>query len=180
MRQTKILNLLRSCFLAFSLLETLFIFTACTDSSDHYRPNRWVHAQKANLRTDPLLLTSVIEILDQNTPLQVLTKSKQKVRIASQSDYWYFVRLTNGIEGWIYGAALTDRALKVRENLEVKKEKGSKTKIVKIKTKAMKKSKKSADLNSEEKEKPSTKPAKGKAIHIETGAKKTKTENEGE
>ena len=104
-------------FLLFLWGGGFFVFTGCTELPDDYSPNRWVRAPKANLRTDPLLLTSVIDILEQNTPLQILTKTKEKVRIARQLDYWYYVRLGNGIEGWIYGTTLTDRPVKAAENI---------------------------------------------------------------
>ena len=90
----------------FLSLLVFFVLVACNQALFNYDPDRWVRTQKANLRTDPLTLSSVIEVLEQNRPLEVLSRTKKKVEIGRDRDHWYYVRLENGIEGWVYGASL--------------------------------------------------------------------------
>lgn len=134
----------RSNFPPLIVYLLLFILAGCLRSSDDaHKADRWVRTQNANLRTDPLLLASVIDVLEQNTPLQVLAKSKEKVRIKKQLDHWYFVRLENKIEGWVYGSALTGKPV---ESVHTEARGKSKTSDLKAKNKASKnKNEKSKD-----------------------------------
>ncbi len=76
---------------------------------------KWVIVKKANLRTDPLTLASIVKIVEFNTPLEVLEKTSKFIHIGSHKDYWYKVRLRNGIIGWIYGASLDNKPPKLKE-----------------------------------------------------------------
>lgn len=55
------------------------------------------------LRVDPLVSTSRIAQMKKGEVTEVLERSAVPQTIAGQNDYWYKVRLTNGITGWVFG-----------------------------------------------------------------------------
>ncbi|MBX7058103.1 MAG: SH3 domain-containing protein [Leptospirales bacterium] len=62
---------------------------------------------KASLRIDPVTSSSEIEFLKRGIRVQVLNRTRQKQAIGEANDYWYRIRLEDGVEGWIYGANLS-------------------------------------------------------------------------
>ena len=75
---------------------------------------RWVNAEKANLRIAPLAIASILEILVKNTPVKIIGRTKNKVKIGKNMDYWYRIKLENKTEGWIYGTSLSKQAVKIK------------------------------------------------------------------
>lgn len=65
-----------------------------------------VMAESLAVRIDPLPSSAEIENLTQGATVKILRRSSEKVRIGAHEDFWYFVRLDNGIKGWVYGARL--------------------------------------------------------------------------
>jgi len=55
------------------------------------------------LRIDPLVSTSRIAQLKKGEIAEVIDRSAVEQKIADQTNYWYKVRLENGITGWIFG-----------------------------------------------------------------------------
>lgn len=55
------------------------------------------------LRVDPLVSTSRIAQMKKGEITQVLERSAVTQTIAGQNDYWYKVKLSNGITGWVFG-----------------------------------------------------------------------------
>ena len=62
--------------------------------------------QDSSVRLDPLIYSARIAVLATGEQVEVLDKSKEKAPVAGKLNYWYKIRLRDGIVGWIYGANL--------------------------------------------------------------------------
>ena len=62
--------------------------------------------QDSSVRLDPLINSARIAVLATGEQVEVLDTSKEKAPVAGKLNYWYKVRLRDGIVGWIYGANL--------------------------------------------------------------------------
>lgn len=58
------------------------------------------------LRTDPIVIAPRLLLLDSGLELRVLKRGVKKVRIGSFRDFWYLVRTSDGVEGWVFGVNL--------------------------------------------------------------------------
>ncbi|MDY6932928.1 MAG: SH3 domain-containing protein [Spirochaetota bacterium] len=58
---------------------------------------------KSALRVDPFIYSSLIDQLNLGDIVEIVEASKEKSWIGKSEDYWYKVRLFNGIVGWTYG-----------------------------------------------------------------------------
>jgi len=58
------------------------------------------------LRVDPFIFSSKIDMLNKGEMVEISEKSEVKSWIGSTNDYWYMVKLKNGVTGWIYGQNL--------------------------------------------------------------------------
>ncbi len=67
----------------------------------------YVKAEYASLRLAPSTVATRIEALPYNTEIRIINQTSEKRKIGGQADYWYLVRLTNGVEGWIYGSGIS-------------------------------------------------------------------------
>jgi len=91
--------------------ETAFYFSTDTYTSYQVAGTRVTTVSKARLRSSPQLTTDsmIIEILEKGTVLKMLARTPfQEDNRRYHRDYWYFVELENGKNGWIFGA-LTKR-----------------------------------------------------------------------
>ena len=83
-------------------------FVACdavpTESSNTFAE---ITNDQASLRLDPTTVASEIAFLDLGLEVQVVGRTAEKVRISGHNEYWYRIRLPDGIEGWMYGASLS-------------------------------------------------------------------------
>jgi len=70
------------------------------------------------LRIDPLIFTSRIDQLKKGEVGEVLEKSSEKKPVAGTVDYWYKIRLNNGITGWVYGSNINILKDSNRDNVE--------------------------------------------------------------
>ncbi|MCR9142049.1 MAG: SH3 domain-containing protein [bacterium] len=97
--------LLLTCGLACAII---FAGGACdsapTESSNTFAE---VTNHKASLRIDPTTVASEIAFLDRGLEVQVIGRGIEKQRISGYNEFWYRIRLPDGIEGWIYGASLS-------------------------------------------------------------------------
>ncbi|MEQ9365893.1 MAG: SH3 domain-containing protein [Leptospirales bacterium] len=75
-----------------------------TESSNTFAE---VTNHKASLRIDPTTVASEVAFLDRGLQVQVIGRGVEKQRISGHNEFWYLVRLPDGIEGWIYGASLS-------------------------------------------------------------------------
>lgn len=62
--------------------------------------------QDSSVRLDPVINSARIAVLATGEQVEVLDTSKEKAPVAGKLNYWYKVRLRDGIVGWIYGANL--------------------------------------------------------------------------
>ena len=60
----------------------------------------------ASVRLEPFIYSSRVTVLSTGENVEVLDHSKEKSAVAGKIDFWYRVRLRNGITGWIYGQNL--------------------------------------------------------------------------
>ena len=92
---------------------------------------KFVSVDKANLRTDPLNISSIIEILERNTPVKIIDSTDEKIKIGNLNDYWYKVELKNGVRGWLYGPTLANTTTKEKE-IVLNKDKKNKIQTKKV------------------------------------------------
>jgi len=87
----------------------IFIIPACKDIDNEqhfdkgYNKIGIVIIDKTVLRIDPMLYSSVIGYINKGEIAFILNKSKEKMRLLNDEEYWYYVRFSGGLIGWIYG-----------------------------------------------------------------------------
>lgn len=70
------------------------------------------------LRIDPLIFTSRVAQLKKGEVGEVLEKSSDKKPVGGAVDYWYKIRLSNGISGWVFGSNINILKDSNRNNVE--------------------------------------------------------------
>ncbi len=70
------------------------------------------------LRVDPLIFTSRVAQLKKGEVGEVLERSSEKKPVAGTLDYWYKIKLSNGITGWVYGSNINILKDSNRNNVE--------------------------------------------------------------
>ncbi len=58
------------------------------------------------LRIDPLIFSSRVAQMGKGELVEILEVSKEKKRIGKSKNYWYKIKLKNGITGWTFGSLL--------------------------------------------------------------------------
>jgi hypothetical protein len=56
------------------------------------------------LRIDPLIFTSRIAQLKKGEVGEIIGKSSEMKTVGKAKDYWYKIKLANGISGWVFGS----------------------------------------------------------------------------
>jgi len=56
------------------------------------------------LRVDPLIFTARVAQLKKGEVGEVLDKSSEKKPVGGAINYWYKIKLSNGISGWVFGS----------------------------------------------------------------------------
>jgi len=92
-----------------------FLFPACSgnntgtqipeNSGDN--PVAVVITPNTAMRVDPLLFTSRVALLKKGEVAEIIEKSTDKKAIGKDNDYWYKLKLPNGITGWVFGANIS-------------------------------------------------------------------------
>jgi hypothetical protein len=57
----------------------------------------------SSLRLDPLVTSARVSVLATGDNVEVIDRSRERFPVAGKLDYWYKVRLSSGVTGWIYG-----------------------------------------------------------------------------
>ncbi len=70
------------------------------------------------LRVDPLIFTSRVLQMKKGEVGEIIEKSTEKKPVAGKMDYWYKIRLSNGISGWVYGSNISILNDSNRNNVE--------------------------------------------------------------
>ena len=74
--------------------------------SSDYKRGGVVTENNTALRISPLVFSGVVARLEKGIPVEVMERSAEKSRIARTTDYWYHVKLQDGMAGWVYGQNL--------------------------------------------------------------------------
>ncbi|HPJ33668.1 MAG TPA: SH3 domain-containing protein [Spirochaetota bacterium] len=102
---------------SFALLLSMILFLSCKgkegDGEDSENPEKHeknpvavVLTPNTAMRVDPLIFTTRISLLKKGEVAEILDRSSGKKNIGSKRDYWYKIRLNNGLIGWVYGSNL--------------------------------------------------------------------------
>jgi hypothetical protein len=59
--------------------------------------------QDSALRLDPIVSSARIDVLNTGENGEVIDYSKEKSSVAGKQDFWYKIRLRNGVTGWVWG-----------------------------------------------------------------------------
>lgn len=59
------------------------------------------------MRIDPLIFSSRVALLKKGEVAEILERSSEEKNVGNSRSYWYKVKLSNGITGWIYGSNIT-------------------------------------------------------------------------
>ncbi len=113
-------NALRTSFIRILLFSILFMTFACGEESVFRRlvipRSAYTSVNGVNLRIDPFLLSSRVDVLRKGVHVSIKDRSAEKERIGKTSDYWYKVVLDNGVEGWVFGSSLSFQATLPEKN----------------------------------------------------------------
>ena len=71
-----------------------------------YKSGGVITENNTALRITPLVFSGVIARLEKGRPVEITDRSAEKSRIARTTDYWYHVKLQDGMTGWVYGQNL--------------------------------------------------------------------------
>lgn len=113
----------------FTLLSAMALFiitTGCKgkidvpDLPENTNDNQFAVVITANtaLRIDPMTFSTRVEQMKKGEILEILDKSSIQQTIAGKKEFWYKVRLTNGITGWVFGSNINIMKDSNRENVE--------------------------------------------------------------
>ena len=110
-------------FYTTTLLLALSLIAGCTNgdknaTADIINQGAIIVENNAALRINPVLFSGCISRLEKGCAVEVLDKSAQKSNIARTKDYWYYVKLEDGITGWVYGQNLKFVDVKNRKQME--------------------------------------------------------------
>lgn len=59
------------------------------------------------MRIDPLIFSTRVALLKKGEVAEIIERSAEEKNVGNSRSYWYKVRMSNGITGWIYGANIT-------------------------------------------------------------------------
>lgn len=60
----------------------------------------------AALRLEPLVYSARITQIQKGDKVEIIEKSKEKTSVGNSTNYWYKVKISMGITGWLYGGNL--------------------------------------------------------------------------
>jgi hypothetical protein len=65
-----------------------------------------IRMNNVKLRKEPTTKSTIIRVLPTGALVRVVDRSEERFRISNTWEYWYKIRLADGVEGWIYGIYL--------------------------------------------------------------------------
>jgi predicted small secreted protein len=60
----------------------------------------------SSVRVEPFFFSTPVGLLNKGDQVEIINRSAEKTRIGKVEDYWYQIRLNNGITGWSFGGNL--------------------------------------------------------------------------
>ncbi len=106
----------RTSIIIYPLILTILILTlSCGGGSDENQisekpgvnPVALIITPNTAMRIDPLIFSSRISLLKKGEVVEILDRSTEEKNIGKSRHYWYKVKLSNGVTGWIYGVNIT-------------------------------------------------------------------------
>ena len=99
-------------FVLLLLFFTIFMLNCRKNDSEDYaipensekNPIAVIITPNTALRIDPLIFTSRIVQLKKGEVGEIIGKSSEMKTIGKSKDYWYKIKLANGISGWVFGS----------------------------------------------------------------------------
>jgi len=79
---------------------------AARDAALMATPKATVNDDNVRIRKEPTLHGTQIGMLQKGESVKILEKSKDKMKIGSMDDYWYYILTDSGVVGWSYGTFL--------------------------------------------------------------------------
>ena len=106
------MRLKRYNFIFLILFFIIFTTNCKRDDSETYvipensekNPIAVIITPNTALRIDPLIFTSRIAQLKKGEVCEIIGKSSEMKTVGKAKDYWYKVKLANGISGWVFGS----------------------------------------------------------------------------
>jgi len=101
-------------FNAIALLLILVVFFSCKKSDEgglllnNSAPRKFAVVITPNtaMRIDPLVFSSRVALLKKGDFGEVIDRTTEEKRVGSNRNYWYKIKLSNGIQGWVFGENL--------------------------------------------------------------------------
>ena len=106
------MKLKRYNFICLLLFFTIFMANCKQNDSAGYaipentekNPVAVIITPNTALRIDPLIFSSRITALKKGEVGEIIDKSNEMKTVGKSKDYWYKIRLANGISGWVFGS----------------------------------------------------------------------------
>ncbi len=95
-------------------MTALLLLVSCSgDKSKQWDPEKdrkqgmgIILTPNTSLRIDPLIFSSRVDQMKKGDIVEILDRSKEVKYIGNTKNYWYKIKLKNGIIGWTYGEHL--------------------------------------------------------------------------
>ncbi len=75
--------------------------------------------RNSSVRIDPFFFSARITLLKKGETVEIIDRSAEKSWIGKSRDYWYKIKIKNGITGWIFGTNIkiltTDNSVKIKK-----------------------------------------------------------------
>jgi len=68
-----------------------------------------IRIDEVKLRKEPMTKSQMIKKLKMGTLVKIVERSAERYAISNMYDFWYKIRLPDGVEGWVYGVYINTR-----------------------------------------------------------------------
>lgn len=111
----------RNCIGLLMILIITATATYCSNGEDVISKDTYGIILKGYtaVRIDPMIFAGIITVLNKGTSVEVLEKSKEQSWVGKSSDYWYKIRMNDGITGWVFGQNISIHYSKDRDGIDM-------------------------------------------------------------
>ncbi|MCB1309208.1 MAG: SH3 domain-containing protein [Leptospiraceae bacterium] len=101
--------MMNRCTVPIAGLAIVLFCVACDDTVPTENSGLFaeVTGDEVSLRIDPVSFASEITFLERGSEVQVIGRTDERVKIGNLNEFWYRIRMPDGIEGWVYGSNLS-------------------------------------------------------------------------
>jgi len=109
---------------AFLIISMAIIISGCGNESPanktviNKKTAGIILSHNTSMRIAPFIFSSKITQLNKGDTVSITGKSKEKSWIGKTADYWYRVKMTSGITGWIFGRNIRIITAKNKDKLQ--------------------------------------------------------------